>query len=149
MEEHMSSRTWKLMPIVAAFLVMTVFAVVLAISVYESQNQYNPFAPRQIPQIRDDIELYYTIRAVLSTVNIALLVVLFGTYLSIYIKTRSQFTVGLLIFAVVFLIKDVAASPFTMNLFNFGMSGLGPFAFIPDLLELAALSVLLYLSWKY
>jgi hypothetical protein len=36
-----------------------------------------------------------------------------------------------------------------MSLFAFRPYGLGPFAFLPNLLETAALSILLYLSIKY
>ena len=150
METRMSSNL-KTLPIVAAFLVMAVFAALLAISAFQSQTtRFDPFSPRPVPTVNfADIELYYLMRTVLSTVNIALLVVLVTTYFSIYLKTRSEFTIGLLIFATVFLIKDIASSPFIYRAFRFDLFGLGPFAFIPDLLELAALSVLLYLSVKY
>ena len=85
----------------------------------------------------------------LSTINLALLIILIETYAVLYYKTRSQFTIGLLIFAVVFLIKDIASSPFVIGAFRFRLSGLGPFAFLEPLLELLALSVLLYLSIEY
>jgi predicted membrane protein len=102
--------------------------------------------PRYIP---GDIELFYIVRTVLSAVNITLLVVLIVTYASIYIKTRSEFTIGLLIFAIVFLMKDLAANPFVIGAFGFRLYGLGPFALLPDLFEFVALTVLLYLSVKY
>ena len=96
-----------------------------------------------------DLAFYYIARTVFSTVNIAILSILTATYAVIYSKTRSQFTIGLLIFSVVFLIKDVASSPFVIGAFRYTLSGLGPFALIEPLLELAALSVLLYLSIEY
>jgi hypothetical protein len=86
---------------------------------------------------------------VFSTINIALLAILTETYAALYIKTRSQFTIGLLIFASVFLIKEITSSPFVTGAFRFSISGLGPFALIEPLFELAALSVLLYLSIEY
>jgi predicted membrane protein len=102
--------------------------------------------PEYIP---GDIELFYIARTVLSAVNITLLVVLIVTYASIYIKTRSEFTIGLLIFATVFLMKDLASNPFVIGAFGFRLYGLGPFALLPDLFEFVALTVLLYLSVKY
>jgi len=115
-----------------------------------SGSPHFPFRTIDIqPTNPADIELFYIARTVFSTVNIALLIALITTYTGIYIKTRSQFTIGLLIFATAFLIKDIASSPFVIRVFGFGMSGLGPFAFLPDLFELAALSVLLYLTVKY
>jgi hypothetical protein len=111
-----------------------------------------PFPFRPIPQPEfnpADLEFYYIARTVVSTINIALLVFLIATYATIYSKTKSQFTIGLLIFATVFLLKDLTASPFVTGAFGFRPSGLGPFALLPDLFEFAALSVLLYLSVKY
>ena len=103
------------------------------------------------PYIRIPAELafYYITRTVFSTVNIAILTLLMVTYASIYVKTRSQFTIGLLIFAVVFLIKDIASSPYVIGALRYSLSGLGPFALIEPLLELTALSVLMYLSIEY
>jgi len=50
---------------------------------------------------------------------------------------------------VFFLIKDITWSPFIVRFAGFDVFGLGPFAFLPDLFELIALSVLLYLSVEY
>ena len=109
-----------------------------------------PFRPLPRPDFNPaDLEFYYIARTVVSTINIALLVFLIATYVTIYSKTRSQFTIGLLIFAIIFLIKDLTESPFITGAFGFSVYGLGPFALLPDVFELAALSVLLYLSVKY
>jgi hypothetical protein len=96
-----------------------------------------------------DLEFFYVARTAFSTVNIALLIILTETYAALYYKTRSQFTIGLLLFALVFLMKEVATSPFVTGFFNFSVFGLGPFALLEPLLETAALSVLLYLSIEY
>ena len=110
----------------------------------------SPFSPRQRPGFNPaDLQFYYVARTVFSTVNLALLVILTGTYAALYIKTRSQFSIGLLIFSLVFLMKEIASSPFVIGAFRFTISGLGPFALLEPLLEMAALSVLLYLSIKY
>jgi len=88
-------------------------------------------------------------RAILSTVNIVLTSVLIFNYLGIYLKTRSEFTFGLVLFAVMLLIKDITLNPIVIGLGGFGLYGMGPFAFIPDLFEMTALLVLFYLSVKY
>jgi hypothetical protein len=108
-----------------------------------------PFIARQYRPNPADIELYYMARTVFSTINIVLTLVLIGNYISVYLKTKSQFTIGLLLFASFFLIKDITWSPFVIGFAGFGIFGLGPFAFLPDLFEMAALLVLFYLSVKY
>jgi hypothetical protein len=96
-----------------------------------------------------DLDFYYVARTIFSTINIVLLIVLIVNYVSIYMKTRSEFTIGLTMFACFFLIKDIAWSPFVVYFAGFNLFGLGPFAFLPDLFELIGLSTLLYLSIRY
>jgi len=112
---------------------------------------FNDFGSRVFPGGPNlaNLAFLYIARTVFSTVNLAMLSILTATYAVIYSKTRSQFTVGLLIFSAVFLMKDIASSPYVLGVFQYSLSGLGPFAFIEPLLELAALSVLLYLSIEY
>ncbi|MCL2691181.1 MAG: hypothetical protein FWE56_02870 [Candidatus Bathyarchaeota archaeon] len=99
--------------------------------------------------IRYDFELFYLAHAIFSTVNIALLIILLIMFLSVYRKTKSEFSFGLIIFGFTFLLKDIVASPFLPSIFSFYASGLGPFIVLPDLFELVALTVLLYLYIKY
>jgi hypothetical protein len=117
---------------------------------YNFEKATSIFIPRPIQPVNPaDIEFFYIARTAFSTVNIALLIILTETYAALYYKTRSQFTIGLLLFALVFLMKEVATSPFVLGVFRFYVSGLGPFALLEPLLETAALSVLLYLSIEY
>ncbi len=102
--------------------------------------------PRFIP---GDYEYFYVANTIISTINIVLLAILSLIYINIYVKTRSQFTGGLVIFALVFLVQNVTSSPFIISPFGFRAYGLGPFEFLPGLFELVALSVLLYLSVRY
>ena len=154
MENHMNRnlKTWLILVILAVIAVAILAAIWAATAIYQSQVYQPgfPFRPLQPPgYIPGDIELFYIVRTVISAVNITLLVVLIVTYASIYIKTRSEFTIGLLIFAIVFLMKDLASNPFVIGAFGFRLYGLGPFALLPDLFEFVALTVLLYLSVKY
>jgi len=117
---------------------------------YNFERATSIFIPRPIQPINPgDLEFFYVARTAFSTVNIALLIILTETYAALYYKTRSQFTIGLLLFALVFLMKEVATSPFVLGVFRFYVSGLGPFALLEPMLETAALSVLLYLSIEY
>jgi hypothetical protein len=154
MENHMNRnmKIW-VIAVILAVVAVAILAAIWAITViyrYEFYQPGFPFRPLQPPgEIPGDIEFFYIARTMISAVNITLLVVLIVTYASIYVKTRSEFTIGLLIFAIVFLMKDIASNPFVIGAFGFRLFGLGPFALLPDLFEFAALSVLLYLSVKY
>ena len=143
-------RIWLLI-IAVALVVIGVLAALWASFTFNiltsSRFPFRPLPPGEYNPA--DLEFYYIARTVVSTINITLLVLLTATYVAIYSKTKSEFTIGLLIFAIIFLIKDLTASPFITGAFGFQSYGLGPFALLPDLLEFVALSVLLYLSVKY
>lgn len=98
---------------------------------------------------RGDIELYYTAKTVVSTVNMTLVIILMLTYIAIYRKTKSEFTVGLIIFSTILLLYTLASNPMMQWTFGFRAFGLGPFAMLPDLFTCVALAVLLYLTVKY
>jgi len=151
MEKQMNKKSSIWLLIIVGLIVVAALAALWAMWTLESFNRPSfPIVPRPPPSFNPaDLELYYIGRTVLSTVNIALLVFLIATYASLYSKTKSQFTIGLLIFASVFLVKDILSSPFVIRSFRFQLGGLGPFALMEPLLELVALLTLLYLSVKY
>jgi hypothetical protein len=138
---------------------LVIFVTLIAIALIAAfwASYALPFPLSEFPQRRfppseyilGDFEFFYIAQTVISTVNVALLVFLLTTYIDIYRKTRSQFTFGLIIFSLVFLLRALTANPLFMWVFGFKAFGLGPFALLPDIFELAALSVLLYLSAKY
>jgi len=137
-------------------LIVAVLAVVAVLATGGSLiliQQHYTFLERRVPPpsrpLPGDFELFYVANAIISTINIALLVILIVIYVSLYAKTRSPFTIGLVIFALVFLVRDLTSSPLVTAIYGFRAYGLGPFAFLPSLFELAALSILLYLSVKY
>jgi len=96
-----------------------------------------------------DIELFYTIKTVVSTINITLVIILLFTYIDIYRRTKSSFTVGLIIFSMILLLYTITSNPILQWPFGFRAFGLGPFAMLPDLFACVALSILVYLSVKY
>jgi len=100
------------------------------------------------PPPHADIELFYTIKTVVSTVNIMLATFLLVTHIQIYYKTKSEFTVRLIIFSLLLLLYTLTSNPVIYWIFGFRAFGLGPFAMLPDLFTCIALSILLYLSFK-
>jgi hypothetical protein len=107
------------------------------------------FRPQPVERIPGDLEFFYTLQTVVSTINATLLIFLLLIYISIYMKTRSQFTIGLIIFSMILLLYAITSNPLVTRIFGFRAFGLGPFAMLPDLFTCAALVVLLYLTLKY
>ena len=107
-----------------------------------------PPSPERIRFI-EDLEFFYTAKTVISSVNITLVIFLLGTYISLYRKTKSEFVIGLIVFALVLLLYTLVSNPIVIYLFGFQPYGLGPFAMLPDLFTSLALGVLLYLTLKY
>jgi len=146
MNPHMSKnkRLW---------VILATLIVVALLVVFWATNYLQPPPPRweRRPPIPTpgDIELYYTVKTVISTINVTLLVFLFITYVDIYRKTKSEFTIGLTIFSVVLLFYALSSNPLVHWIFGFRAFGLGPFAMLPDLFTCVALIVLLYLTLKY
>ncbi len=141
-----SARNW--------LIIVTIMVVALLAALWAATTVWFPrfpWGPRERPplDIVGDIELFYTLKTVFSTVNVTLLIFLLLTYFSIYRKTRSEFTIGLVIFSAVFLLNVVASNPLVIRTFGFLPFGLGPFAMLPDIFTCMALAVLLYLSIKY
>jgi hypothetical protein len=95
-----------------------------------------------------DIELFYTVKTAFSSINTALLICLLVIYVDIYRKTKSEFTIGLLIFSMVLLFYALSSNPLVHSTFGFRALGLGPFAMLPDLFTFIALIILLYLTLK-
>jgi hypothetical protein len=137
--------------LVILLVAMLVLVAVLAAFWFITISHQPILQQRRAPSgfIPGDFEYFYAAFTIISTLNIALLVLLLTVYFDIYRKTKSPFTVGLLIFGAAFLVKDLTSSPLVISLLGYRAAGLGPFEFLPGLFEFVALSVLLYLSIKY
>ena len=156
MNIHMNKYV-KIWIIFAILLVVAVFADYLA-----TQNTPFPtssmFEPRQLPfdrinidkysSIIGDIEIFYKVKTILSSINATLLVFLLVTYVDIYKKLRSEFTIGLIVFSLTLLLYALTSNPLLQWLFGYRAFGLGPFAMLPALFTSIALSILLYLTLK-
>jgi len=148
MKHHMN-RNVRIWLILATLVAVALLAAFWATTYWSPLPPPPPWEHRPPKIVRGDIELYYTIKTVISTVNITLLICLLIAYIGIYRKTRSEFTTGLIIFSAVLLLYAFTSNPLVHWAFGFGAFGLGPFAMLPDLFTCAALAVLLYLTVKY
>jgi hypothetical protein len=149
MSTHMdkTTRIWLLFGIVVLVAILAAF--------WANSTFLAPQIPLFGPRIRSpyetpqDLEFYYTAQTVLSTVNVILAIFLLLTYVEIYRKTKSEFTIGLIIFSTAFLLNALVSNPFVIAFFRYYPVGLGPFALLPQIFTSGALLVLLYLSIRY
>ena len=130
-------------------IVVALLAAFWATTYLTPTPEWIPWRLRPPEDIRGDIELFYTIKTVISSINATLLIFLLVTYVDIYRKTQSEFTIGLIIFSMVLLLYALTTNPLLQWLFGFRAAGLGPFAMLPDIFTFTALAVLLYLTIKY
>lgn len=136
-------------------LLFTVLALVTiladVIATQHSPSQTSVFDPHQVPTDRisvGDLELFYKVKTMLSTINATLLVLLLATYIELYRKLKSEFTFGLILFSLILLLYAISSNPLLQQFFGFWAIGLGPFAMLPDLFTTFALVILLYLTMK-
>lgn len=148
MNSHMnkSLRNW--------IVLVIIIAVAVSAALWATSTEWFPrfpFEQRPPPSQlnRADIELFYTVETIVSVINVTLSAFLLLMYVNIYRKTRSEFTIGLIIFSIVLLMHAFVAIPLVQRAFGFNSFGLGPFAMLPDLFTCAALAILLYLTFKY
>jgi hypothetical protein len=143
-----NTRIWLILVAIIVVVLAGILAAFWAVSTF-----FYPFSPfgRPPPPNENpfDYEFFYIAQTVVSTINVMLSILLLLIYVSIYRKTRSEFTIGLIVFSAVFLLNALAADPLVIRAFGYHPVGLGPFALLPDLFTFGALSVLLYLSVKY
>jgi hypothetical protein len=131
--------------LVAAALLATLWATIfMPIPPFRPRSELRPSGT-----IHGDIELYYTVKTVISTINITLLIILLILYIGMYTKTKSEFTIGLIIFSMVLLLNALTSNPMVDWIFGFRAFGLGPFAMLPDLFTCIALAILLYFTVQY
>ncbi len=83
-----------------------------------------------------------------SLANIVLLILLLYVYWGNYRKIKSDFTLGLIMFAGLLLLQNILFSSFLLFHQAFRVSQLGIPLFIMNITEFLALAILLTITWK-
>lgn len=92
---------------------------------------------------------FRNVRIFLSTFNVLVILALVWSYLSIYRDLPNRFTGSLLLVTGALLLYALASNPVVHLLFGYrAATGLGPFAFLPDLFAAIAVSALLHQSFQ-
>ena len=145
-----SAKPLKLSLVIAVSAVLALLAWLWAVTHLPFPPPSLMMPPRPPPGgVPGDMELYYVLSTVFSTLNVTLLVSLLALYAEIYLKQKVEFTLWLIIFSTVLLLYALTSNPIIQWIFGFRPFGLGPFAVLPDVFTLAALVILLYLTIKY
>ncbi len=161
-EKEVNLHMNKYLKISMMFAILAVVAIVADFLVTQNaaSQATSIFEPHPIPSDRfnyefgkyyslmGDIELFYKVKTMLSTINATLLVLLLATYIDLYKKLKSEFTLGLILFSLILLLYAISSNPLLQSFFGYWAFGLGPFAMLPDLFATFALAVLLYLTMK-
>jgi NADH:ubiquinone oxidoreductase subunit 2 (subunit N) len=92
---------------------------------------------------------YYSMKLVVTTINMILLLMLLAMYVSAYRETKSEFLVGLIIFDLAMFFYAVTSNPLVHIYFGFHEIGPGPFIMLPDIFSLVAVVVLLVQAFRY
>ena len=128
--------------IVVAAIVGAVFGNLMAV-------QFDREDPPDREDIeKDDFTIYRTMAAAVATVNLVIALVLILLYMEVYRDVKSDFTVGLILVMMSFMLYALFSNPLIHSVFGFRAFGLGPFAIIPNIFAMIAMSTLLYLSLK-
>lgn len=84
---------------------------------------------------------------VVGVLNLIILLILLGIYLSSYRKIKSNFTVGLMVFTGLLMLQNLLFIIFLVIKEGFRGPGMGVPVLMFNLTQLAALIVLLKISW--
>lgn len=91
---------------------------------------------------------FFEHRIFLSAVNSLLLLLLLATYFKIFLEMKSEYAIGMIVFASLLLFYSLSSNPLIPLYFGIRGMGLGVFSLISTVLSMLASVVLLYLAWK-
>ena len=86
--------------------------------------------------------------SIVSGLNIVLLLTLLVVYIRNYLKLKSKFCLGLILFAAVFLIHCTMAIYFQTNLSHYYKNSMENIALALNILEALGMGTLLYITWR-
>ena len=94
------------------------------------------------------MEIQMMLSNVFTGINLALALILFILYLRMFLKTRSSFTIGLLLFAARFVIQNAVSFYFFITMMPYFVPEVASYVLSLTLLQTIALAVLNWITWK-
>jgi hypothetical protein len=92
--------------------------------------------------------MFMEISSWLSAINILLVLSLLYVYIRNYAKVKSDFTLGLGLFALLFLVHNAVALYYHLTMMPLYVAGVETYALIFSGLQTAAFLVLNWITWK-
>ena len=123
---------------IAGYVAATYYLQAAVITPTHPPIRIRPLSP-------EELQAYFTVRTIVSMVNTGLSAMLLVVYAGIYLKTRAQFTIGLVILSAILLSYAITSNPLLQAL-SFRVYGFGLGEALPELFTTIAAVVLLYLS---
>ena len=141
----MKSKGWLILAILG---LLAIIAVAFDLFSYRSfdRNLFGGNFPLEPQPWTDLLPYLLLVKTILTSLNTILLMILLATYIELYRKTESKFSIGLIIFTITLLLYAFTDNPLLHGLAGFRASGLGPFTILPDIFTCVASAILLYLS---
>ena len=94
------------------------------------------------------MEIQMMLSNILTGINLLLALVLFGLYLRMHLKARSSFTIGLLLFAGLFIVQNAVAFYFYITMMPYFVPEVASYALSLTFLQAMALAILNWITWK-
>jgi hypothetical protein len=88
------------------------------------------------------------IATIVSVLNVLFLVSLMYIYLANYLKMKTRFGLGLLIFGAMLMLQNLAALYCQLNMVMYYTAEVASVALVLNSLECVGLAALVYISWK-
>ena len=92
--------------------------------------------------------LLMNISAILTMISIVILIILLSIYFNNLRKIKSKFTIGLLLFALLFLIEKLISIYFYITMMDFYSPQVTPHVFTISIIQSIALLILLKITWE-
>ena len=83
--------------VLAVLVLAALLFAAYTISTFEPPR--HPLSIRRVREMPGDIEIFYAGKTIISTLNLALITFLLVTYIDLYRKVKSEFTIALMVFS--------------------------------------------------
>lgn len=94
------------------------------------------------------METQFLLANIFTGVNLLLVAALFAVYLRMCLKTGSLFTLGLLIFAGMFLLQNAVSFYFFITMMPYFVPEVANYVLILTVLQTIAFAILNWITWK-